>query len=51
MLLSHKWDKIMPFAAIWIQLEMLIASEVSQKKTMIMQFLNESLDHCTKILL
>ena len=31
-LLSHKKDKIMPFAATWMELETLILSEVSQKK-------------------
>ena len=30
-LLSHEKNKIMPFAAIWIELETLILSEVSQK--------------------
>ena len=32
-LLSHKKNKIMPFAATWIELETLTLSEVSQKKT------------------
>ena len=31
-LLSHKKNKIMQFAAKWIQLEMIILSEVSQKE-------------------
>ena len=31
-LLSHKKNKIIPFAAIWMQLEILIVSEVSQKE-------------------
>ena len=31
-LLSHKKNKIMAFAAMWIQLEILILSEVSQKE-------------------
>ena len=31
-LLSHKKSKIMPFAAMWIELETLILSEVSQKE-------------------
>ena len=31
-LLSHKKEKIMPFAATWIELETLILSEVSQKE-------------------
>ena len=30
-LLSHKKNKIMPFAAAWMELETLILSEVSQK--------------------
>ena len=30
-LLSHKKNKIMPFAATWMELETLILSEVSQK--------------------
>ena len=32
-LLSRKKNKIMPFAAIWMELETLIQSEVSQKET------------------
>ena len=32
-LLSHKKNKIMPYAATWMELETLILSEVSQKKT------------------
>ena len=31
-LLSHKKNKIMPFAATWMELETLILSEVSQKR-------------------
>ena len=31
-LLSHKNNKIMPFAATWMELEMLILSKVSQKE-------------------
>ena len=31
-LLSHEKTKIMPFAATWIELEILILSEVSQKE-------------------
>ena len=32
LLLSHKKNKIMPFAATWMELETLILSEVSQKE-------------------
>ena len=32
-LLSHKKDKIMPSAATWMDLEIVILSEVRQKKT------------------
>ena len=32
-LLSHKKEKIMPFAQTWMDLDMIILSEVSQKKT------------------
>ena len=35
-LLSHKKNEIMPFAATWMDIEILILSEVSQKKTKIM---------------
>ena len=31
-LLNHKKNKIMPFAATWVELETLILNEVSQKK-------------------
>ena len=31
-LLSHKKNKSMPFAAIWMQLEIIILSEVNQKE-------------------
>ena len=31
-LLSHNKEKIMPFAAAWVELEILILSEVSQKE-------------------
>ena len=34
-LLSHKKNKIMPFAAKWMKLEILISSEVSQKERQI----------------
>ena len=32
-LLSHKKNEIMPFAAIWMDLEIITLSEVSQTKT------------------
>ena len=32
-LLSHKKNKILPFAATWMDLEIIILSEVSQTKT------------------
>ena len=32
-ILSHKKTKIIPFAAIWMDLEIFILSEVSQRKT------------------
>ena len=32
-LLSHKKNKIMPFTATWMQLEMITLVEISQKKT------------------
>ena len=32
-LLSHKMNKIMPFAATWMGLEVIILNEVSQTKT------------------
>ena len=34
-LLSHKKNEIMPFAAMWVDLEMIIISEVSQKERQI----------------
>ena len=33
LLLSHKKDEIWPFVATWMDLEITIASEVSQKET------------------
>ena len=35
MLLSHKRKELMPFAATWMDLEMIILSEVRQRKTSI----------------
>ena len=37
-LLSHKKNDIMPFAATWMDLEIIILSEVSQSKTSIIQY-------------
>ena len=31
-LLSHKMNEVLPLAATWMQLEMIILSEVSQRK-------------------
>ena len=35
-LFSHKKNEIMPFVATWMDLEMMVLSEVSQTKTKIM---------------
>ena len=35
-LLNHKKNEVMPFAAIWMDLESIIRSEISQRKTNIM---------------
>ena len=37
-LLSHKKNEIMPFSAIWMQLEIIILSEVSRTKTNIILY-------------
>ena len=38
MLLSHEKNKIMPCAATWMQLEILILSKVGQEKTNTIQY-------------
>ena len=35
-LLSHKKEEIMPFAATWMDLEMITPSDVDQRKTNVM---------------
>ena len=37
-LLSHKKNKIMPFAATWMDLEIIVPSEESQRKTDTIQY-------------
>ena len=33
MLLNHKKNEIMPFAATWMDLDIIVPSEISQRKT------------------